>query len=70
MDFGEQLTSSKNLHTILVVVDRLTKYEHFIGLRHPFTVAKVAQVFVDQIHSLHGPPKVVIRDRDKIFTRA
>lgn len=68
MDFVEQLPKSCNLDTILVVVDRFTKYEHFTGLKHPFTASKVAQVFVDIIHQLHGPPKVLASDRDKIFT--
>lgn len=50
MDFIEQLPLSCNFDTIRVVVDRFTKYGHFIGMKHPFSAAKVAKVFVDNVH--------------------
>jgi hypothetical protein len=52
----------------MVVVDKLTKYAHFIPLAHPYTVETVAQAFVDHIVKLHGPPLLIISDRDRIFT--
>lgn len=36
--------------------------------KQPFTAFKVAQLFVDNIHQLHGPPQVIVVDRDKVFT--
>ena len=68
MDFVEGLSVAKGYDVIMVVVDRFTKYAHFIPLSHPYTVLSVAQAFVDQIIRLHGPPKMIISDRDRIFT--
>lgn len=61
IDFIDGLT------TILVVVGRLTKYDHFLGLTHPFTVPSVAQLFLDHIFKLHGIIENIITDRGPIF---
>ncbi|WVZ71633.1 hypothetical protein U9M48_020200 [Paspalum notatum var. saurae] len=60
MDFIEGLPKSKNHDTILVVVDKLTKYAHFLPPTHPYTAFTVAQVFVNHIYKLHGMPKIII----------
>jgi hypothetical protein len=70
MDFVEGLPVSENKDIILVVVDRYTKYAHFISLKHPINVRVVAKAFSDNVFKLHGLPTVIVTDRDKIFTSA
>jgi ribosomal protein L21E len=68
LDFVEGLPKSGAYNCILVVIDKFTKYGHFIPLSHPYTALTVAQKFVDTIYRLHGLPNMIISDRDPIFT--
>lgn len=68
MDFIEGLSRSWGKNVTLVVVDRFTKYSHFIALSHPFTAQVVAKAFLDVIYKLHGLPICIVTDRDNIFT--
>uniref|UniRef100_A0A0A9GF89 Integrase catalytic domain-containing protein n=1 Tax=Arundo donax TaxID=35708 RepID=A0A0A9GF89_ARUDO len=68
MDFIEGLPMSEHKNVILVVVDRLTKYAHFLALAHPFTPSDVVKIFLDSVYKLHGLPSLIISDRDRIFT--
>jgi len=68
LDFIEGLPLSASFNYIMVVVDLLTKYSHFIPLKHPFMAAGVAQSFFNTIYRLHGLPQSLVSDRDRIFT--
>lgn len=67
LDFVEGLPVSQRMDVILVVVDKFSKYSHFVPLKHPFAATLVAQAFMINIYKLHGMPKVLISDRDHIF---
>jgi hypothetical protein len=53
---------------ILTVIDRLSKYAHFIALGHPYSATSVTAAFFQQVVRLHGLPSSIVSDRDPIFT--
>jgi hypothetical protein len=69
MDFIEGLPLSEGFNVILVIVDRFTKYAHFIPIRHPFSATTIAKAVFDNVVKLHGLTKTIVSDRDKVFTR-
>ena len=62
MDFVEGLPMSNGKSSIFVVIDRLSKYAHFIPLSHPYIAIGVARLFFDYIFKLHGLPKSIVCD--------
>jgi len=68
MDFIEGLPTSATYNCIMVVVDKFSKYSHFIRLAHPFSALKIAKLYMEHVYKLHGIPQAIVSDRDKIFT--
>jgi hypothetical protein len=68
MDFVEGLPLSRGRNCVMVIVDKFSKFSHFIPLKHQFTAASVAQVFMQEVYRLHGLPLAIVSDRNRIFT--
>lgn len=67
MDFIDGLLCSSGYNLVLAVVDRLSKYSHYILLKHPYSAKTVVKEFMAHVVKLHGFLRSIIMDRDKIF---
>ena len=67
MDFITGLPSSQGYIMIYVVVDRLSKYAHFTPLKAYYSSIQMAEAFMKMVVTLHGIPKFIVSDRDKVF---
>ncbi|GJV89788.1 putative reverse transcriptase domain-containing protein [Tanacetum coccineum] len=65
MDFITKLprTQSGN-NTIWVIVDRLTKFAHFLPMRETDLMDKLARLYLKEVVTRHGIPVSIICDRD------
>jgi transposase InsO family protein len=68
MDFMEGFPTVNGKSVVLTIVNRFSKYTHFIALGHPYVATSVAQAFFDNIVRLHGVPSSIVSDRDPVFT--
>ena len=69
MGFVTGLPRTQRQHdAIWVIVDRLTKYAHFLPINVEDSLEKLAQLYVDEIVRLHGVPVSIVLDRDPRFT--
>ena len=59
-DFVEGLPKSQMKNVVLVVVDKFTKFVHFVALSHPYTASKVVALYMQHGFKLHGMPIVGI----------
>ena len=55
LDFIEGLPKSQGYDTILVVIDKFSKYSHFLPLAHLFSALSVAHLYFNNVYKLHGP---------------
>ena len=69
MDFVTHLTQISWRHdAIWVIVDRLTKSEHFLAVRMTFTLKEFYWLYIRGIVRLHGVPVLIVSDKDPRFT--
>jgi hypothetical protein len=63
MDFivGLLLTAHK-FDSIWVIVDQLSKSDHFIPVHTNYNVQKYARIYIARVLCLHGVPKMIISD--------
>ncbi|KAI3825889.1 hypothetical protein L1987_07605 [Smallanthus sonchifolius] len=69
MDFITKLPrTSHGNDAIWVIIDKLTKSAHFLSMKETYSIDKLAQMYVNEIVSLHGVPLSIVSDRDSRFT--
>ena len=63
MDFVTGLPRSPKGHeAIRVIVDRMAKTAHFIPVKMTYSLDQLAQIYIDEIVSLHGVPASIVSD--------
>jgi hypothetical protein len=67
MDFIEALPKVHGKSVILTVVDRFSKFAHFIPLIHPYTTTSVARAFFNEVVRLHDLHESIMSNRDPVF---
>ena len=67
VDFITKLPIAQGYDSILVVVDRLTKMDHFISTTEKTLAEGLARLFRDNVWKLHRLPKSIISDRGPQF---
>ena len=63
------LKNKKKNYSIYVVVDKLSKETHFILVKSTYKAVNIVGIFLKEIFRFHEIPKVIILDRDSMFTR-
>jgi hypothetical protein len=60
--------TQKEYNLILVITNKLIKYEYFISYLKEFIVEDLAYIFMKHVIINHGIPKEIINNKDKLFT--
>ena len=72
MDFITNLPLSRCgqevYNLILVIMDRNMKMVHYVPVRKTIGAEELADVFLQEIHCLHGMPDLIVTDRGSVFT--
>jgi hypothetical protein len=62
--------TQKHNDSIMVVIGKLRKSAYFIPEKSSYKAITITEIFMKEILTLHGIPKMVISDRDVKFTSA
>jgi hypothetical protein len=69
IDFITKLPRTMKQHYyIMVVVDKSTKFAHFILMKTTHKAASIANIYMKGVVKLHGMPKGIVSNRDPKFT--
>lgn len=68
MDFVTGLPMCEEKDSVWVIVDRLTKWAHFVPMNKKDGTEKLAEIYVQQIVHYHGVPVSIVSDQDSKFT--
>lgn len=53
---------------MFVVVERFSKYNHFIPLSHPFTTIQVEKAYLNNVFKVHVWPRSIVSYKDVVST--
>ncbi|WVZ51482.1 hypothetical protein U9M48_002627 [Paspalum notatum var. saurae] len=59
--------TQKGYDSMWVIIDRLTKSDHFLPVKTHYTAATYAELYISRIVSLHGVPQIITSDRGSLF---
>ena len=69
MEFIAKFPRTSSIYVpIWVVIDRLTKFAHFLAIKVTKKMEKFTRTYLKEIVKLHGVPLGIILDRDSRFT--
>jgi transposase InsO family protein len=57
----------RNFTVNRVIVDRLAKVAYFVPVKITFGTERLANLYMEHIHRLHGAPKSIVSDRGSQF---
>ena len=65
MNFVTRLPRSLRCHNVIwVIINRLTKFAHFLLVNMKYTLKKLVKLYLDEIIKLHEVPVSIVSDRD------
>lgn len=61
MDLMKKLSKSESNAVIMVIMEKFTRYNHFITLSYPFTSKMVVEIFLNYFYKFHDLLAIIIR---------